>query len=120
VASNVPGERDSHYLLFDCDDVLTSGKMDYFYTRYPRAETIIYRTRHGFHVIVLEKHTFNETISELLNCPWTDQIYLWSGIKRKYWFLESPVPLVEMRHMRIERVVGGEKKDATQSARLVV
>lgn len=74
-----------------------------------------YPTDHGFHIIVWRQCPKWEAIQEMLEFPGLDLGWMGIGLKRGYWFLETPRPLKIPKEMKgliqfmaIER--GGEHK----------
>jgi len=103
ICSKVRGCNGYHYLLFDCDDKFN---FDWFLDHF-KEPMVCYKTAHGHHVIVFKKVWFSAVPSALLECPFIDNAFVSIGIKRGYWFLESP-PFFTVKHvqatiMRIER-----------------
>jgi len=75
----------------------------------------MYKTKNGFHAIVWKRYSFRDALKELVKTPFIDLRWVAIGIKRGYWFLETPIPIpapkgIRPNYMKIERALRKENQ----------
>ena len=110
ISSIRPDAPHEHWLFTDCDtqndDELheTESYMKHYYPTYHK-----FKTRRGYHFIVLKSAPFEVQLKNMLDIPNIDIGFVMNGFRRGYWFLETlytiPKSLMQnFRFMRVERV----------------
>jgi len=81
--------------------------------RFPKTKLTMYKTKNGFHAIIWKRFTYRRAAIELILTPFIDLTWVGIGLKRRYWFLETPYLIfapkeVKANYMKIERAIAKE------------